>query len=88
MGWRIIEARLLGRQLKRAPKKVRIDYRFWKDQVHALGPNLQGGYRTHALQGRRKDQKAARLDQQWRVIFRVVEDELIVEALELTPHHY
>ena len=52
------------------------------------GRNFQGGYRTHALRGRRAGQKSARLGRQWRVIFRVVDDDLIVEALELTPHNY
>jgi len=88
MGWRIVEARLLVRQLERAPREVRIDYGYWRDRVRELGPNLQGGYKTHALHGRRKGQKSARLGRQWRVIFRVVEDELIVEALELTSHRY
>ncbi len=88
MVWRVVESRLLARQLERAPGTVRIDYAYWRDRVREAGPNLQGGYRTHALQGRRKGQKSARLGRQWRVIFTVVEDQLIVEALELTPHRY
>ena len=88
MKWRVVESRLLSRQLQRAPTKVRTDYGFWRDRVSTLGPNLQGGYRTHALHGRRKGQKSAWLGRRWRVIFRTVEDELIVEALELTPHRY
>jgi mRNA-degrading endonuclease YafQ of YafQ-DinJ toxin-antitoxin module len=88
MEWRVVESRLLLRQLERTPGRVPIDYEFWKEQVRVYGPNLQGGFRTHALRGRRKGQRSARLDRLWRVIFRVVEDELIVEALELTPHRY
>jgi mRNA-degrading endonuclease YafQ of YafQ-DinJ toxin-antitoxin module len=88
MEWQVFEARLLVRQLERAPRKVRGDYEFWKDQVRLYGPNLHGGFRTHSLRGERKGQRSARLDRRWRVIFRVVEDGLIVEALELTPHRY
>jgi mRNA-degrading endonuclease YafQ of YafQ-DinJ toxin-antitoxin module len=88
MEWRVVESRLLLKQFQRAPREVQRDYGFWRDRVRDLGPNLQGGYRTHALHGRRSGQRSARLGRQWRVIFRVVEDELIVEALELTPHNY
>jgi mRNA-degrading endonuclease YafQ of YafQ-DinJ toxin-antitoxin module len=88
MEWRVVESRLFAKQFQRSPRNVQQDYGFWRDLVCAFGPNLQGGYRTHALHGRRSGQKSVRLSRQWRVIFRVVEDELIVEALELTPHKY
>ena len=88
MEWRVTESRLLRKQWQRAPRHVQQDYDFWRDRVRVLGPNLQGGYRTHALHGRRSGQKSAWLGRQWRVIFKVVEDQLIVEALELTPHRY
>jgi hypothetical protein len=88
MGWQIIEGRLIKKQLDKAPKSIRVKYTFWRGQIEELGPNLQGGYRTHALKGSRIGQKSARLDRQWRVIFRVFEHDLIVEALEITPHNY
>jgi hypothetical protein len=88
MEWRVVESRLLRKQWQRAPQRVQRDYDFWRDRVRVLGPNLQGGYRTHSLQGRRSGQKSAWLGRQWRVIFKVVEGELIVEALELIPHSY
>jgi mRNA-degrading endonuclease YafQ of YafQ-DinJ toxin-antitoxin module len=88
MEWRVVESRLLRKQWQRAPRRVQADYEFWREQVRILGPNRQGGYRTHALHGGRSGQRSAWLGRQWRVIFRVVEDELIVEALELIPHSY
>ena len=88
MEWRLIESRLLARQLKRAPVEMQAKYAVWRSRVQHLGPHLPGGYRVHALRGQRKGQKSARLDRQWRIIFKVFQAELVVEALELTPHNY
>jgi toxin HigB-1 len=88
MEWRVVETRSLARQIQRAPREIQERYIVWRSRVQHLGPQLQGGFRVHALQGNRKGQKSARLNRQWRVIFNVLEDQLVVEALELTPHRY
>jgi len=88
MEWRVVETRSLAKQIQRAPREIQEKYIVWRNRVRRLGPQLHGGFRVHALQGDRKGQKSARLNRQWRVIFKVLEDQLIVEALELTPHKY
>jgi hypothetical protein len=88
MEWRVIESRLIARQVQRAPKEIQEKYAIWRNRVRRAGPYLGGGYQTHALSGGRLGQKAARLNRQWRVIFKVLKDQLVVEALELTPHRY
>lgn len=88
MEWRIVESRLLAKQLRRAPREIQQKYIVWRDLVKFQGPQLKGGFRVHSLQGVRKGQKVAKLSRQWRVIFKVLEGELVVEALELTPHKY
>jgi mRNA-degrading endonuclease YafQ of YafQ-DinJ toxin-antitoxin module len=88
MEWQVVESRLLARQIRRAPRDIREKYALWRSLVQQWGPQLQGGFHVHALQGGRKGQKSAWLNRQWRVIFKVVEDRLVVEALELTPHRY
>jgi hypothetical protein len=88
MEWQVIESRLIARQLRRAPREIQEKYAIWRGRVELNGPQLGGGYRDHALQGNRKGEKAARLSRQWRVIFKVFEQQLVVEALELTPHNY
>jgi hypothetical protein len=70
MGWKVIESRLVAKQLKKVPKDICTKYVFWRKLIETMGPNLQGGYKTHALSGNRKGQKSARLDLRWRVIFR------------------
>ena len=88
MEWKVIESRVIVRQLSRAPKVIQAKYIVWRNLVRRSGPNLPGGFRVHALKGNREGQKAARLSRRWRVIFKVFKGELIVEALELTPHKY
>jgi plasmid maintenance system killer protein len=88
MEWKVVESRLLMGQVERAPKDIQQRYAIWRSRVQHSGPYLGGGYRVHALAGKRKGQMAARLNRQWRVIFAVLKGELIVEALELTPHKY
>jgi plasmid maintenance system killer protein len=88
MEWEVVESRLVVRQLPRVPREIQARYCAWRQRVHEEGPNIQGGYRTHALRGKREGEKSAWLGRQWRVIFRVFEGQLIVEALELTPHKY
>jgi len=88
MQWQVVESRLIVRQMSRVPKEIQAKYCAWRQRVQEAGPNLRGGYRTHALHGKRTGEKSAWLGRQWRVIFRVFEHQLLVEALELTPHKY
>ena len=88
MEWRVVESRLLVRQIQRAPREIQRRYIVWRNLVRQRGPYLPGGFRVHALHGDRKGQKSAWLNRQWRVIFKVCEGELVVEAIELTPHRY
>jgi toxin HigB-1 len=88
MEWQVVESRIIAKQLRRAPGEIQEKYIVWRNLVTSRGPQLGGGFRVHALQGIRKGQKSARLNRQWRVIFKVIEHQLIVQALELIPHTY
>ena len=88
MEWKVIESRLVSRQLQRVPREIQEKYALWRGLVQRQGPYLRGGFRVHPLHGDRKGQKSARMNRQWRVIFRVFEGDLIVEVIELTPHKY
>jgi plasmid maintenance system killer protein len=88
MEWTVVESRMIVRQMRRAPKEIQQKYGAWRNMVRRLGPYLPGGFRVHPLSGDRKGQMSARLNRQWRVIFKVFEGQLVVEALELTPHRY
>jgi hypothetical protein len=88
MEWKVTESRVFDRQLRRAPREIQEKYILWRGLVRRNGPYFRGGFRMHALSENRKGQKAARLNRRWRVIFKVIEGGLIVEAMELTPHKY
>ena len=46
------------------------------------------GFRDEALSGDWKGYRSSRLNEQWRVIYQVVADALLVQVVRVTPHDY
>lgn len=89
--WSVYEHRRVEKQLLKAPLEVQKRYEKWKDVVEFSGPaglKLIRGLRDEALRGEWKGFRSSRLNQQYRVIYRVEGDRLIVQVLEVTPHDY
>ena len=90
--WRIQEHRRVDRQLSgRAPIEVLKRYEKWKDIARLSGPTgLRAikGFHDEALAGEWKGHRSSRLNLQWRVIYRVEADVLLVEVVQVTPHDY
>ena len=87
----IFEHRRVDKQLKKAPLDVQKRYEKWKDIVELSGPaglKLIKGFRDEALRGEWKGHRCSRLNQQYRVIYKVRANELVVWVVELTPHDY
>ena len=91
--WRIEELRLVDKELSsgRVPLEILKRYEKWKDIAMLSGP--QGlraikGFRDEALSGDWKGYRSSRLNEQWRVIYQVVADALLVQVLRVTPHDY
>jgi addiction module RelE/StbE family toxin len=91
--WQIFEHRDLDKKLRRAkvPLEVLKRYEKWKDIARLSGP--QGlkrikGFRDEALKGQWRGSRSSRLGQQWRVIYRVEGDRLLIQVLEINPHDY
>ncbi len=90
--WRIEEHRRVDKKLSGAmPKEVLMRYEKWKDIARLSGP--QGlraikGFHDEALAGEWKGHRSSRLSLQWRVIYRVVADALLVQVVQVTPHDY
>jgi len=66
-------------------------YEKWKDIVHISGP--QGlraikGFHDEALRGEWKGCRSSRLGQQYRIIYEVEAEEVLVYVLDLTAHDY
>jgi len=89
--WEVYEHRNVVKRLKRTPQEVLKRYEKWKDVVEVSGPEgLKHirGFRDEALRGEWQGHRSSRLNQQYRVIYRVESDKLFVLVMEVTPHDY
>ena len=89
--WQIFEHRNIQRRIRKLPKDVLKRYEKWKDIVQISGPNGLGlirGFNDEALRGEWKGHRSSRLNQQYRVIYRVEKEVFFVLVIESTPHDY
>ena len=89
--WEVFEHRRVDRQLSQAPVEVVKRYQKWMDIVAVSGP--QGlcrikGLRDEALSGQWDGHRSSRLNLQYRVIYRVENDRILVEVVSVTAHDY
>lgn len=73
------------------PVEILKRYEKWKDIARISGP--QGlraikGFHDEALSGEWKDYRSSRLGLQWRVIYQVVGEVMLVKVVQVTPHDY
>jgi mRNA-degrading endonuclease RelE of RelBE toxin-antitoxin system len=89
--WEILEHRRVGSRLKRLPVEILKRYEKWKDIVRVSGPSglrLIKGFHDEVLRGEWKGHRSSRLGLQYRVIYRVVAQEVQVLVVEISPHDY
>ncbi|MDQ3460627.1 MAG: type II toxin-antitoxin system mRNA interferase toxin, RelE/StbE family [Deinococcota bacterium] len=90
--WRIEEQRRVDKMLsKSVPVEILKRYEKWKDVARLSGPpglRLIKGFRDEALSGQWNGHRSSRLGQQWRVIYRVEGDALLIQVVDVTPHDY
>jgi len=87
----IFEHRRVAKTLAAAPIEVRKRYEKWKDIVAISGPRglrQIRGFNDEALSGKWKGFRSSRLNIQYRVIYRVQKDRVLVEVEKVTPHDY
>lgn len=91
--WRIEEHRQVDRLLDsgRVPLEVMKRYEVWKAIAASSGP--QGlrsirGLHDEALAGEWRGFRSSRLTGQWRVIYRIVADVLLVQVIRISAHDY
>lgn len=89
--WDIYEHRRVAKQFDSILPDVLKKYEKWKDVVAVSGP--QGlrkikGLRDEALRGDWKGHRSSRLNQQYRVIYRVESEKVLVQVVNVTPHDY
>ena len=89
--WEIYEHRNAIKQLESLPADVLKRYEKWKDIVSISGPEgLRHirGFRDEALRGEWKGCRSSRLNIQYRVIYRIDKDIVLVQVINVTPHDY
>jgi len=89
--WEIFEHRRTARQLKKLPIEILKRYEKWKDIVSVSGPaglRMIRGFNDEALGGDWKGHRSSRLNEQYRVIYRIKRNEVLVEVVSVTAHDY
>ena len=89
--WEIFEHRNLARKLPRIPVEVLKRYEKWKDIVTISGPEglrQIKGFHDEALRGEWKGHRSSRLNKQYRVIYKIANQQLYVQVINLTAHDY
>lgn len=91
--WTILESREADKELSsgRVPLEILKRYEKWKDIASLSGPpGLRAirGFRDEALAGEWRGHRSSRLNEQWRVIYTVAADVLVVQVVRVTPHDY
>ncbi|MBL1276880.1 MAG: type II toxin-antitoxin system mRNA interferase toxin, RelE/StbE family [Ectothiorhodospiraceae bacterium] len=89
--WEIYEHRRVAKQLSSAPQDVLKKYEKWKDIVSLSGP--QGlrklkGLHDEALSGEWKGYRSSRLNLQYRVIYKVENEQILIQVVKVTVHDY
>jgi len=89
--WDIYEHRRVAKQLDSIPLDVLKKYEKWKDVVSVSGP--QGlrkikGLRDGPLRGDWKGHRSSRLNQQYRVIYKVESEKVLIQVVNVTPYDY
>jgi addiction module RelE/StbE family toxin len=89
--WEVYEHRRAAKQIDALPLEVVKRYEKWKDIVKVSGPQglrLIKGFNDELLRGQWTGHRSSRLGQQYRVIYRVERQKVLVEVVSVTPHDY
>ena len=89
--WEIYEHRKAVKQLESLPVDVLKRYEKWKDITLISGPDglrQIKGFRGEALRGEWKGYRSSRLNIQYRVIYKIEKDLVLVQVVNVTPHDY
>jgi addiction module RelE/StbE family toxin len=89
--WKVYEHKRIEKQLKSCPITVLKKYEKWKDIVmisDQQGLSLIKGFSDEALKGEWDVYRSSRLNQQYRVIYKIIANEVYVQVEQVSPHDY
>ena len=89
--WKIYEHKGALKGLKSLPIDILKRYEKWKDIVAISGPaglKQIKGFNDEALRGDWKGHRSSRLNVQYRIIYRIENEQFYVKVIKVTPHDY
>lgn len=89
--WIIYEHKTAIKQLNSLPTNILKRYEKWKDIVAISGPSglkQIKGFNDEPLKGEWKGYRSSRLNIQYRVIYKIENEELYVKVVKVTAHDY
>ena len=89
--WEIYEHRDISKQLKSLSSDVLKRYEKWKDIVAMSGPKgLKEikGFHDEALRGEWKGYRSSRLNIQYRIIYKIENEQFYIKVVKVTAHDY
>jgi len=89
--YEIYEHRRVARLFKSVPDEVLKRYEKWKDIVALSGPDglrKIKGFHDEMLRGEWKGHRSSHLGLQYRVIYRILKDKILIQVVNLTAHDY
>ncbi len=87
----IVDERKILKTLNKLDKSIRAAYSAWKGIVtnHGLrGLRTVKGFHLEKLKGKRKGQYSCRLNRGYRIFFKQMNNNFMIEVLELSKHAY
>lgn len=88
---KVSRSKSFEKQLKKVPEFIRKKVIFWVFEVELKGlaeVMKSRGYHDEPLQGIRHGQRSVRMNKAYRLIYRVIEDRVHIEILEVNKHEY
>lgn len=79
------------KDLKKVPDFIRKKVIFWVFLVESQGlakTAKSKGFHDEPLKGNRKGQRSVRMNRAYRLIYRIVQDRIEIELLEVNKHEY
>lgn len=89
--WEIYEHRKAANNLGSLPNDVLKRYEKWKDIVAISGPTglrQIKGFRDEALRSEWKGYRSPRRNRQYRVIYRIKKEQIVVQVVDVTARDY
>ena len=90
--WNILENKKEATKiLDKAPKQVQEKYEFWKQLIEQQGPSAVRDFprfKDETLKGAWKGYRSSRLNEQYRVIYRIEHKEVTIYVEKVGPHNY